>query len=173
MPEQLWLTPLKRGNIASGTTANSFTTFTKISPQSDVVISANQLTPGAAICVKASGRVGGNGTPALTLGLYYGDVSGVQICSTQPLTLYTAAVNTMWKAEFDIFVRADSVTGNCWVTGTMMGITSSTSAVVSVFGPGAAITIDTTASKAIVLAAQWNVQHGLNTITVDSWQVIG
>lgn len=172
MPEQLWVAPLKRGNVASGTTTNSFTTFTSVSPTPDAVFPANFLTPGAAVTVKASGRFSSNGTPNITFGLYYGGVAGVQLCSTQPLATFTSAANAQWKAEFDITVRTEGSTGTAWASGAVLGVTSSTSAVVAVAGGGAAITIDTTAAKSLNLAVAFSVQHGSNQIIVDQWQVL-
>lgn len=175
MPEQLWVAPLKRTNIASAAAFNSFTTFTAVTPIPDVVIPANTLTPGYAIKIEAAGRFSSNGTPNLTFAAYLGGVAGTQVCSTAAMTTFTTAVNSVWRAEFDLYCWTEGTSGTCRVTGQVLGIMSSTSAVVALAPPsaGGAITIDTTAAKSVVLAASFSAQHGLNQVIVDQWRVTG
>lgn len=174
MAEQLWVAPLKRGNIASATVQNSFTQMTQISPIPDVVVPANTLTPGTALKVQASGRFGTNGTPTLTFALYWGSIaSGVQICSTAALTTFTSANSSVFRVQFDMLVRTEGSTGSAWTTGDVTGITSTTQVANAPPSQAAAITIDTTTAKQLVLGAAFSAQHGLNDIVIDNWQVVG
>ncbi len=170
MPDSSWLAPLRRGNIASGPVANSFTNLTQISPVPDVVTGANMLTAGSSVKIWAKGRFGSNGTPVYTFGLYYGGTGGVLLCSSAALTTFTSANSSTFIAQFEIDVRTDGTSGTAVASGRLMGIQSTSGSLVLM--PQAqlpVVTIDTTAAKAIVLAVSCGTQHGLNVVVIDQW----
>ena len=170
---QVWTYPLLPQNIASGTAYASSVTLTDVSPTPQITIPANFLQPGMLIRVKWAFTFSNTSTPTLLQGVYYGGVAGTALAATSAITTTTAATN--WPGTGEYFGRVRTIGSS----GTIMGFGSidlATSLTAVTHRPIpetalATVTIDTTASKAITLGAQWGTSSASNTLTCVHFDV--
>lgn len=164
---QVWTYPLQPQAIASGAALASSTTLTDVSPTPNITIPANYLQPGMLIRVKAAGTFSNTATPTLLLGVYYGAVAGTALAATSAITTTTGATNWQWTVEYVGRVRTIGSSGTIMGYGAV-DLGTSLTAVTHRPIPEtalAAVTIDTTAAKAITLGAQWGASSASNTLT--------
>lgn len=170
---QVWTYPLQPQPIVSGTALASSTTLTDISPAPQVTIPANFLQPGMKIQIKAACFYSNTSTPTLLVGAYYGGVAGTALAATSAVTTTTGA--TSWPLTLYYYGRVRTIGSS----GTIMGwgwVDLSTSLTALTHRPIpetalATVTIDTTASKALTLGAQWGTSSSSNTITCVDFDV--
>lgn len=173
MPMQTWMSKISPDYNASGTALASSTTLTDISPAPNLVLPANYLREVSGLYVVASGRFSNTSTPTLLLGLYYGAVAGSALASTGAITTTTAASNHTWFFEALVEVRTDGSSGTAWTSGRVSGLSGT--AFIGVnnmpLSSNAAVTIDTTAAKALTLGGQWGTNSASNTVICDQFDV--
>jgi len=169
---QKWVAPLDPQYIASGTALASSTSLTDVSPTPNKLIPANFLLPGMRIKVRAACSFSTTATPTLLVGVYYGGVAGTALAATSAVTTGTA---TAWP----LTLWYEGTVRTIGSTGTIMGygfVDLGTSLTAYTHRPIpetalATVTIDTTASKAITLGAQWGTSSASNTLTCVDFTV--
>lgn len=174
MPAQFWSALLDSpAYIADGTALASSTTLTDISPVPTLTFPANYLYAGQVFRVTAAGRVSTTGTPTLNLGIYYGAVAGTALATTGAITTTSGVTNVTWRLEGTIVIRTVGATGTAFTTGFVHGIsgTVGVSVVPMPAATPAAVTIDTTAAKALTIGATWGTNSASNTITQHQWLI--
>lgn len=157
---------------ADGTALASSAALTDVSPSPNCVIPANFLTPGMVITGEAHGRFSNTGTPTLLLGVYWGAVAGTELAAIAATITTTAATNWPWRMEFVTVIRAIGSSGSAVTTGKVWIASSLTN-----FGTTipidatatAAVSIDTTAAKALTIGAQWGTANAANTLTCHTF----
>lgn len=176
MPAQFWNSMINSpASTVDGAALASSTSLTTISPSSttspDFVVPANWLYVGQILRLTATGRFSTTGAPTLLIGAYWGGSAGVSLGNTGALTSVSGAANTTWRYQCEIVVRSTGTSGTFMTTGTASGITAITAiAQVPATAPAVA-TVDTTAAKALVIAAQWGTNSASNTITQHTWMI--
>lgn len=150
-----------------GTALASSTTLTSISPAPDYTIPAGSLTVGSSFRVTAHGVFSNTSTPTLLIGVYYGGVAGTALVASSAITTTTTVTNVPWHLEYVFTVRATGTSGSIFGHG-WLDLGTSVSAVSHVPLPqaaNAAVSVDTTTSKTLVIGAQWGTSSASNTIT--------
>lgn len=168
MPGMDWAALLNspQPTSAGAALANS-ATLTDVSALPNWVLPANFCQNGSAFRLTARGVFSTTGTPTLTLGFYFGGVAGVALAASNAITTATTLTNVQFEIEATMTVRSTGTTGTAWTQGRVLLGTSATAFAVSPL-PGAApsaVTIDTTAAKAITVGAQWGTASASNTLT--------
>lgn len=144
------------------------------SPAPQIVIPANSLFVGAKLRVVAIGKFSNTATPTLLSGLYWGGVAGTKLASTGAITTVTAAANWPYQLEAEIVCRAIGTSGSLLTWGRVRMPASLTqfqaeypidSAAI------AAVTVDTTAAKALTLGVQWGTSSPSNTFTCNEFVI--
>lgn len=173
MPMQTWEAVISPDYNADGTALANSTTLTDISPTPNLVLPANFLREVAHLRIWASGRVSTTATPALTLGVYYGAVAGTALATTGAITTTSGVTNVTWILEAMIDIRTDGASGTAFTTGKVNGIsgTVGVSIVPMPASAPSAVTIDTTAAKALTIGATWGAASASNTITCHQYIV--
>jgi hypothetical protein len=157
--------------VADGSALASSAALTDVSPTPNTTIPANFLVPGMILRVVAHGRFSNTGTPTLLLGVYYGGVAGTKLAATGATTTTTGATNWPWRLEAEIVIRSIGSSGTAVTTGKVQIASSLTSfgTVIPIDAAAtAAVTIDTTAAKALTIGAQWGASSSSNTLTCHS-----
>jgi hypothetical protein len=170
---QVWTYPLLPQSIASGAAYASSTTLTDVSPTPNLTIPANFLQPGMLLRIRAAGTFSNTGTPTLLLGVYYGAVAGTALAATSAITTTTGATNWQWTVEYVGRIRTVGSSGTIMGFGSVDLATSLTALTHRPIPETAlaAVTIDTTASKALTLGAQWGTSSASNTLTCVHFDV--
>ena len=155
--------------VASGAALASSVTLTDISPAPQLILPANYLVPGSRYCVRGEGVFSNTGTPTLLLGVYIGGVAGAAIAASGAITTITAATNWTWHIQTMFTVRTVGTTGTIFPGHGFLRMPASLTTfqaeyVIPATAP-AAVTVDTTAAKAITIGAQWGTSNAANTIT--------
>lgn len=174
MGAQAWVDPINWPfAVADGAAYASSATITDVSPAPQLVLPANFLYPGMGLRVTAHGRFSNTGTPTLVLGVYFGAVAGVKLAATGATTTTTGATNWPFRLEATIICRTIGATGTLFTTGFVMLATSLTavSTIPIDAAASAAVTVDTTAAKALTLGATWGTSNAANTLTTHQWIV--
>lgn len=164
---QKWDFPLDPQHVASGSAYASSTTLTDVSATPNVTIPANFLQPGMMLKIKAFGTFSNTSTPTLLLGFYYGAVAGTALAATSAITTTTGATNWPFYIEYEGRIRTIGSSGTI-MGGGWVDLATSLTAVTHRPIPETAlatVSIDTTASKAITLGAQWGTNSASNTLT--------
>lgn len=173
MPMQTWMSLISDEYTGDGSALASSTTLTDISPTPNLVLPANYLRSVSHLRVVAGGKFSNTSTPTLNLGVYYGAVAGTALATTGAITTTTAASNTTWRLECDIYIRTDGSSGTAQALGSVFGI-SGTGFIGANQLPASGITnvsIDTTAAKALTVGATWGTNSASNTITCSLFKV--
>lgn len=167
MPMQSWEAHLG-GPLpgTAGTALANSTTITDISPAPQITMPANYLDYiGATLRLTAYGMFSTTATPTLLLGFYYGAVAGTALVATAATTTGTAT-NWPWRIEYTGVVRSIGSTGTIMGGGVCyLGTSATVLSTVAFATPQTAVTIDTTAAKAITAGATWGTANASNTIT--------
>lgn len=177
MPAQFWESMINSpAATVDGSALASSTTLTTISPSSttspDFVVPANWLYAGQVLRVRGTGRYSTTGTPTLLIGAYWGGSAGVSLANTGAVTTASGVSNVTFLYMLDIFIRSIGTSGTAMCVGSCQGLASAviSTTLVPTSAPAVA-TIDTTAAKALVLAAQWGTNSASNTITCHTWSI--
>lgn len=173
MPAQFWESVLNSPSpTADGAALATSTTLTDVSPAPQLTLPANYVYPGQVFHIRAKGRFSTTATPTLLLGIYWGGVAGVALASNT-ITTPSGVTNLGWRLEADLVVRSVGSSGSILTVGDMLwGLTSTTTG--QAFIPGsapAAVTVDTTAAKAVTIGAQWGASSASNTLTCHQFVI--
>jgi hypothetical protein len=150
-----------------GTALANSTTLTAISPVPDYTIPAGLLTVGSSFRITAHGVFSTTTTPTLLFGVYYGGVGGTAIVVSSAITTASSVTNMPWHLEHVFTVRATGTSGSVFGHG-WLDIGTTVAAVTHLPLPqtaNAAVTVDTTTAKSLVIGAQWSAASASNTIT--------
>lgn len=150
-----------------GTALANSTTLTSISPVPDYTIPAGLLTVGSSFRVTAHGVFSTTATPTLLIGLYYGGVAGTALVASSAITTASSVTSVPWHLEYVFTCRATGTSGSLFGHG-WLDLGTSVSAVTHYPLPmatNAAVTVDTTTAKSLVVGAQWGTASASNTIT--------
>jgi hypothetical protein len=137
------------------------------------IIPANTLVVGSTIRCNGLAKFSNTGTPTLLNGIYYGAVAGTKLAATAATTTTTAATNWQVRIFYEGTVTAVGTSGSI-VGGGFVLLGTSLTAVTTIpidASATAAVTIDTSAAKALTWGAQWGTQNASNTMTVMNWTV--
>jgi len=128
---------------------------------------ANMLAAGDVLRVKAQAFVlDQNSTDTLTLKLYVGGLTGIEIVTTGAVDVADSDLGTI---ECDIVIRTIGATGTLVAMGTQsLGVPGTVTA--KPFQK-ASTAIDTTASQVIGVSAEWSVAHADNEALLRSLSV--
>jgi hypothetical protein len=184
MPVQFWESLVNvpaPWQTNSGTTLNSGTSETVISPSSpDFTFPANYWYPGLVMRLTARGifTVGStatNFTFTLRAGTSGSLTSGTSLATTGALAATTSLTNQYWEAGAVIQCRATGSSGNTFYTHGQVRIQTSATAeqvwpMPATNGPTAAA-VDTTAAKAIGLTATLSQNTGTPAITCTQFLI--
>ncbi len=139
-------------------------------PQTQLLVgsSGENMRPGNVFRIKARAKFSNTATPTLLLGIYYGGVAGTKLCAIGATTTTVSAVN--WPIDVEAIVTCRSVgsSGSVVASG-FVDLATSLTAVTRIpmdASAVAAVTVDTTAQKALTLGAQWSANSSSNTLTV-------
>lgn len=171
-------------SVASGSASTSTASpGTIISPSPDYSQNANTLEPGSMLQIVAYGQAHTGGTTAnATFALYWGGTGGTQLllsAATQ-IGAATATQTVPWQYQATLQVRTIGASGTVFPYGMIeMGNaaapTATSSSFSSVFplSAPAAVTVDTTSTKALVLSAWVSTATGSPSVTCDVFQIWG
>lgn len=171
------VSPNQSANLPAAVAYASSSSLTDVSPgaasNGAFVIPANSLTIGSTITVEALAKFSNTGTPTLLLGVYYGGIAGTKLAATGATTTTTAATNWPVRLKYVGTVQSLGTSGTIVGGGYVMLATSLTafSLIPIDAAATAAVTIDTTAAKAVTLGAQWGTLSASNTLTVMNYVV--
>lgn len=159
--------------VAAGAAYASSTTITDVNPTPNLVIPANLLEPGDKLHVRARGKFSNTGTPTLILGVYWGAVAGTVLCDIGATTTTTGATNWAWEIDVIIQVRTIGATGSMVAWGHVKLGTSLTAVTIIPMDNAAiaAVSVDTTAAKALTIGATWSASSASNTLTCEDFEV--
>jgi len=182
MPSNLWTSP--QGPLMPGVSVAS-TTFTSAqglpvgeTSSSPPIIYGGSLQVGSYIEVDAWGVASNTGTPTLALGVYYGGTVGAAVGGTTlkvsaAKTTTTAMANWQWSLNFLGRITIVGTSGSIIGFGTWRlptSLTAWTEFNLDENAP-AAVTIDTTVNKNIVVGATWGTSSASNSITCHACRV--
>lgn len=155
-----------RNKLSSQTTVSNTTTETAIAT---LTIPANDASVGAIYRIKAWGTlaVASATTPTITFRSRIGGAAGTTIITLGAVTVRSGATDGLWEAEITTAVTATGASGSLATEFRAQHnfITSATT--YTALGPivSAAATIDTTASKDLVIDVIWGTANASNTLT--------
>jgi hypothetical protein len=112
------------------------------------------------------------GTPTLNLGVYYGGVAGVALCTSGTITTTTSMSGWQWL----IFVESEVITIGS--TGTIrsygwVDVPTSATAVTrqSMSATSQDVTVNTTTNSAWTFGATWGTNNASNTLTCKGFKI--
>lgn len=174
MPYMVWSSLLNSPQPATaGTALASSTSLTDVSVAPQFVLPANFLQPGSALRFTAFGVFSTTATPTLLLGVYYGGIAGTALATTGAITTASGVTNVPWRLELVTTVRTVGSSGTAMSNGTYnMGTTVAAWNSLPIPNTAlATVAIDTTASKALTIGAQWSASSASNTLTLHGFQI--
>lgn len=149
---------------ASATVANTASETTVIgSGIGTLTLPANFHRVGKTIRLTASGVLGDTGTPTLNIKFKYGSTT---IVSTGAATLTTGLTNVGWRLVVDLTCRTVGASGTVIAQG--LFTYDNGTAQVEALAATTTTTVDTTASQAVNVTAQWGAADSSNTITCSN-----
>ena len=112
------------------------------------------------------------GTPTLNLGVYYGGVAGVALCTSGAITTTTSMSGWSWRVEVHAEVITIGSTGTIRSYGWVYIPTSATAVTVQqMTGTAQDVTVNTGTNSALTFGATWGTSSASNTLTVKGWQI--
>jgi hypothetical protein len=151
---------------STSTTVANTTTETVIATYN---IPANDMIAGAVYKITAWGTAGVTGTPTLAYKARHGGVAG-SLLATCTFTASSGVTNKVWKAELYVVCLTTGASGtvfgnlDCANGVAVAGANPVTNPTVIMDG-GSALTVDTTASKDLVITTTWSAASASNTVT--------
>lgn len=173
MASQSWNTLLNWGinSHLGGATLSASSSITDVSPAPQFFFPVNFLQIGSQLRVTAAGTlVSAASTPGtLTLGVYYGAVAGTALATGGANTLVASAASWSWRLEWTGRVTAVGSSGSIFGNGYVLMPASLTQFQAAYAMPAtapAAVSIDTTTSKALTVGATFS-SATTNTLTLN------
>lgn len=117
---------------------------------------------GAAIRVRASGRLSSTGTPTLTLRIKAGSVTLFDLGAQS----VGAVSNQPWHIDAVVVCRATGASGTLFTVAQEQRVGGRTGTTI-----GTSATVDLTAAQTLQISAQWSVNNASNTITEELFEV--
>lgn len=156
---------------ATGTIGNS-TTETAIDSTGagTKTLPANFFVAGKTARFSAKGYFSSDGaTPTIRLRLKFGSITVIDFSAAVATAAMGAAV---WTAEGFLTCRTTGVTGTVFGQGDLRyGDTAAGTAYLAGTGASSPVTIDTTASQAVSLTAQWSAAAAANSISCTNFTI--
>lgn len=150
-------------NEAASTAISNTVTETAFS--TSYTIPANSLEPGTLIRIKWQGiATATNATDTLTIKVYVGGITGT-LLFTHAAT--DVANNDVFSGEYNLVVRTIGSSGTVVGFGAGKSIAAAEGTATYKDDILASTTLDTTASKAIAVSAQWSVANAGNSVRLD------
>lgn len=168
-----WVAPVPPLNIADGTPVTA-ASLTDASPAPQVTIPAYLLELGTTLFLRAHGELTiGSTADTLTLGFYYGGAAAATpLASGAALAVVVSETAVPWEMEYYGEVRSLGSTGTIKGMGhiKLPGATTGLATAQTVYpipqtAAARTVTIDTTSSKIVTVAAAWSATTGAPTIT--------
>lgn len=163
--------------LNTGSALASSTSLTDISAGGNtagqaLTFPANYLQIGQQYLIKANGIVSNTGTPTLLLGLYYGAAAGTALATTGAATTASTLSNTTWELEALLRVDAVGTSGSIRTIGHVFGPYAAYTMIPASSSSGNNVTVDTSSSKLLSIAAQWGTSSASNTIQLMQFTAI-
>lgn len=150
-------------NEAASTAISNTVTETAFS--TGYTLPANSLAPGQLIRIKWQGiATTTNSTDTLTIKAYIGGITGT-LLFTHAAT--DVADNNVFSGQYDLIIRTIGSSGTVVGYGTGKSVPAAEGTATYKDDILASATIDTTASKAIAVSAQWSVASSSNSCRLD------
>jgi hypothetical protein len=165
------LTPL---HIADGAAFNTFTTFQDVSPVPQLVIPQQQMDAGLDLFLYASGEFSTTGTPTLSIGFWFNGAAGAAptsiIAQSAAITTGSGAASWPWEAWWRgrLRVLGSSATFKglgCLLLGT--SLTAYSANPMPATAAARAVTVDTTANRAVGVGAAFGTSSASNQVIVN------
>ena len=181
MSRQYWSETLAVATGAGTALANSVVETTLVS---NFVVPANFMQDGRLVRMRAFGAYGTTGTPALTMALRWGGVTGTVIAKTGASVLTSAvgggaSMTATWSLEAYLQTRSNGATGTIFSMGEVVFYTSTlgTAGTVTNYGMPVPLvsgatggstpvvaTCDFTADQPLALTGLWGTANAANSI---------
>jgi len=187
MAQQTWQTLVNAytySGTQTGATLENSETLTDISPGAGVTgqaltIPAGYIVAGHIIRYTARGWFSTTSEPTITLGLYWGTVSGTALAKTRAMTTPSSVTELPWALEATTRITAAGESGKAITQGQVAGIMkpaeTSTAGVTLCFlpesKPQTEVAINTSVANAVTLGAKWGTKSASNKIAVTHWLV--
>ena len=176
MPQYTYEALLNAPNpTASAAALASSAALTDISPVPQLILPANYMQPGKVFRLTAAGVFSNTATPTLLIGFYIGGVAGAAIAASGAITTITAATAWSWIAQVSFQVRTIGTSGTIFPFAGGLLMPASLTAFQAKYpipaAAPAAVTVDTTAAKAVTVGAQWGTSSASNTVTCHAFTV--
>ena len=160
----------KNADLSVSTTVANTTTETVIATYT---IPANDMVAGATYKITAWGTAGVTGTPTITYKARIGGVAGSAL-GTTAFTASSGVTGKVWKSEIYLVCLTTGASGTVFANlHSTTGITVAGGNPVATPGTamdgGSAVTVDTTASKDLVLTVTWGAASASNTCTARGY----
>jgi len=159
---------------AAGTAYASSVTLTDVSAAPNYVLPANFLVAGSVLRFTAWGTFSTTGTPTLLMGVYYGAAAaGTALAASTAITTGSGVTTVPFRMELTTQIRTAGTSGTAMTQG-FLDMGTSVSAVNHLPIPQtalAAVTVDTTAAKALTFGAQWGTNSASNTLTCHGFVI--
>lgn len=163
------LTPLQ---VTDGAAFNNNTTFTDFSPSPQLVIPQQMLDVGLELYLYASGEFSTTGTPTLSVGFWFNGAAGAAptsvLAQSAAITTGSGAAAWPWEAWWRGRLRTIGSAGSFKGIGELILGTSLTAVSLNPMPTTQAartVSVDTTANRAVGIAAGWGTASASNTIT--------
>lgn len=153
---------------AAGAAQNTFTAETVLN-STTFNVPANALVAGAVLRLTARGVYGTTGAPTAQVRIRWGGILGVLLADSTLFAMPTTVTNRGWEVSFLIRVVSIGAAGTFECQGWWKrALTLSTSEEADLEAT-AALTVDTTAAKDLVLTWTWGTSNISNTVTVRQY----
>lgn len=171
MPNQGWVANVNSPGQGAGTAYASSTSATDVSPAPQffsqtygpMYIGQRWRFTGYAIASNTA-------TPTLNLGVYYGGVAGVALCTSGAVTTTTAMSSWWWRFEVNSEVITLGSSGTIRSFGWIYIPTSATAVTVQQMSATAQdVTVNTGTNSALTFGATWGTSSASNTLTSKGW----
>lgn len=177
MPAQTWLSvansPISGAGQGAGAVYNSSAAATDVSPAPQFISQTwGPMYQGQRWRFRGIAVASNTGTPTLNLGVYYGGVAGVALCTTGAVTTTTAMSGWQWIFEVTAEVITIGSSGTIRCYGWADIPTSSTAVTrQQMSGTAQDVTVNTTTNSALTAGATWGTSNASNTLTLKSWLI--
>ena len=174
MPSQAWIANVNTPGQGAGAAYASSTTATDVSPAPQYFSQTyGPMYVGQRWRLTAYGIFSNTSTPNLTLGFYYGGVSGVALLTSGAIATTTGATSWPWEMQMLMEVRSIGSSGTVWCKG-WLDLPTSLTAISRTSMPATQtqpVTINTTTNSALTAGATWGTNSSSNTLTCEGFIV--
>lgn len=162
------LTPL---HIADGASFNTFTTFQDVSPVPQLVIPQQQMDAGCELFLWADGEFSSTGTPNLNVGFWFNGAAGAAptsiLAESAAIAAGANAASWPWTAFWRGRLRALGSSAQFKGMGHALigsSLTAESLNPMPATAAARAVTVDSTANRAVGVGAAWSASNAANNI---------